>query len=175
KKTMESTKSYISSPEAPQRLSNCGGCGWLLFLISITRSSPTKGLLHGLNEACHLREIVLTTEPEATYAQERARIQKSSSKTNKLNKTKQNKTNKRQFKPSNFEFGMSIWCHWFSRLSSSIPFMRSYLNMLINSRNCFLSYNLFVSISPTLTANSRGLSEGTRNCKSLILLVPNLK
>ena len=37
-----------------------------------------------------------------------------------------------------FEFGMSIWCHWFSHLSSSIPFMRSYLNMLINSRNCFL-------------------------------------
>ena len=37
-----------------------------------------------------------------------------------------------------FEFGMSIWCHWFSRLSSSIPFMRSYLNMLINSKNCFL-------------------------------------
>ena len=26
-----------------------------------------------------------------------------------------------------FEIGMSIWCHWFSHLSSSIPFMRSYL------------------------------------------------
>ena len=37
-----------------------------------------------------------------------------------------------------FELGMSIWCHWFSHLSRSIPFMRSYLNMLINSRNCFL-------------------------------------
>ncbi|KAB2597105.1 hypothetical protein D8674_000025 [Pyrus ussuriensis x Pyrus communis] len=49
---------------------------WVLTLISITRSSPTKGLLHGSNEACHLREIVLTREPEATYAQERARIQK---------------------------------------------------------------------------------------------------
>ena len=33
-----------------------------------------------------------------------------------------------------FEFGMSIWCHWFSHLSSSIPFMRSYINMLNNSR-----------------------------------------
>ena len=39
-----------------------------------------------------------------------------------------------------FEFGMSIWCHWFSHLSSSIPFMRSYLNMLINSRKCFSCY-----------------------------------
>ena len=37
-----------------------------------------------------------------------------------------------------FEFGMSIWCHWFSHLSSSIPFMRSYLNMPINSGNCVL-------------------------------------
>lgn len=41
-----------------------------------------------------------------------------------------------------FEFSMSIWCHWFSHLSSSIPFMRSYLNMLNNSRNCFLCYNI---------------------------------
>ena len=39
-----------------------------------------------------------------------------------------------------FEIGMSIWCHWFSHLSSSIPFMRSYLNTFINSRNCFLCY-----------------------------------
>ena len=39
-----------------------------------------------------------------------------------------------------FGLGMSIWCHWFSHLSSSIPFMRSYLYMLNNFRNCFLCY-----------------------------------
>ena len=52
-----------------------------------------------------------------------------------------------------FEFGMSIWCHWFSHLSSSIPFMRSYLNMLNNSRNCFLCYTymwVFVFMSTSI-------------------------
>ena len=51
-----------------------------------------------------------------------------------------------------FGIGMSIWYPWFSRLSSGSPFMRSYLNMLNNSRNCFLCYTymwacVFISTS----------------------------
>ena len=55
-----------------------------------------------------------------------------------------------------FEFGMSIWCYWFSHLSSSIPFMRSYLNMLINSGNyvlCDTYMWAFVFISTSILSH----------------------
>ncbi|RXI03354.1 hypothetical protein DVH24_004006 [Malus domestica] len=44
-------------------------------LISITRSSPTEGLLHGSNEACNLKEIE-TRSHLCTSVPERARMQK---------------------------------------------------------------------------------------------------
>ena len=38
-----------------------------------------------------------------------------------------------------FGIGMTIWCLWFSHLSSDIPFMRSYLYTCINNpRKCLL-------------------------------------
>ncbi|RXH83888.1 hypothetical protein DVH24_013133 [Malus domestica] len=42
-------------------------------VIFVTQTLIRHGLLHGSNEACHLKEIVLTKEPEPTNAQERTR------------------------------------------------------------------------------------------------------
>ena len=67
-----------------------------------------------------------------------------------------------------FEFGMSIWCHWFSGLSNSIPFMRSYLNMLINSRNCVLCDTymwVFIFISTSIFSHMTSIGCVVRKSK----------